>query len=184
MYEGWAALRLEQISTIFKTAFGELGINASATASRVRPLFEWQYGGNWAGELPDMQTLFGSQHAVGYYLYGGGGGWYVDDTDGGFSDAEFANPNFDSVTGNQPSNWTTSGTVGVDAAQTQAATSESLGTAGNSAASGWYGYEFTTGSSPLYVYDLGRWVISGNSGSAQRRVGRRLQRHGAGQRLR
>ena len=45
------ALRLEQISTAFKTAFGETGINAIATASRVRPLFEWQYGGNWTGEL-------------------------------------------------------------------------------------------------------------------------------------
>ena len=93
IYQGWVALRLEQISTAFKTAFGETGINATAAASRVRPVFEWQYGGSWSGELNAMQALFPSQ-PVDYYLYGGGGGWYSDDTDSGFNDANFANCNF------------------------------------------------------------------------------------------
>ncbi len=93
IYQGWAALRLEQISTAFKTAFGETGVNATAAASRVRPVFEWQYGGSWSGELSAMQTMFSSQ-PVNYYLYGGGGGWYSDDTDTGFNEAAFANCNF------------------------------------------------------------------------------------------
>ena len=59
IYQGWVALRLEQISTAFKTAFGETGINAAAAASRVRPVFEWQYGGSWSGELGAMQAMFG-----------------------------------------------------------------------------------------------------------------------------
>ena len=124
-------LRLEQISTAFKTAFGETGINATAMASRVRPVFEV---GNtvsaavWA--LPAMQTMFPSD-PVHYYLYGGGGGWYSDDggwytndTEIGFDDAEFTNPNFDSGT----SGGTTSGTVGVvsNVPQPGAATGETL----------------------------------------------------------
>ena len=121
IYEGWVALRLEQISTAFKTAFGETGINANATASRVRPLLEWQYGGNWSGELGEMQTMFGSQHPVDYYLYGGGGGWYSSDTTDGFTDTEFANCNFavPVVGGYQQdptgASWTFNGTAGIAA---------------------------------------------------------------------
>ena len=94
LYQGWVGLRLEQISTAFKTAFGKSGINATAAASRVRPLFEWQYGGgSYVGELSAMQAIFTSE-PVDYYLYGGGGGWYSSDTDTGFLDATFANGNF------------------------------------------------------------------------------------------
>ncbi len=92
IYQGWVALRLEQISTAFKTAFGETSINAAAAASRVRPVFEWQYGGSWSGELGAMQTMF--PQPVDYYLYGGGAGWYSDDTESGFADATFADCNF------------------------------------------------------------------------------------------
>ena len=67
-----------QISNAFKTAFGETNVNAVDTDSRVRPLFEWQYGGNWTGALGFIRRCYGSQHPVSYYLYGGGGGWYAD----------------------------------------------------------------------------------------------------------
>jgi hypothetical protein len=94
VYQGWVALRLEQISAAFKNVMGENAINADSNSSRVRPLFEWQYGGSWDGELADMQTLFGSTNRVGYYLYGGGAGWYADDTYNGFFDSTFTNGNF------------------------------------------------------------------------------------------
>jgi hypothetical protein len=94
VYQGWAGLRLEQISTAFKNVLGETSVNADSTSSRVRPVFEWQYGGAWDGELAAMQTLFGATHRVGYYLYGGGGGWYSDDTYNGFADSPFTNGNF------------------------------------------------------------------------------------------
>ena len=121
IYQGWVALRLGQISTAFKTAFSETGINADATASRVRPLFEWQYGGGWSGELSEIKSIFGSQHPVGYYLYGGGGGWYSDDTYGGFNDTVFTNGNFATPTvsgyqaGPTGSSWTFNGSAGIAA---------------------------------------------------------------------
>ena len=50
--QGWIGLRNVQMSNAFKTAFGETKINAADTDSRVRPVFEWQYGGNWSDSLP------------------------------------------------------------------------------------------------------------------------------------
>ena len=53
--------------------------------------------------------VYGSQHPVSYYLYGGGGGWYADNTAGGFSDVSFTNPAFAAgLTG-----WSSSGSAGV-----------------------------------------------------------------------
>ena len=120
MFQGWVGLRLEQISMAFKTAFNETGIDASATASRVRPVFEWQYGGGWDGELSEMQAMF-PQEPVNYYLYGGGGGWYAGDTDNGFGDSSFANCNFatpsvSSYTQNPAgAGWTFTGAAGIAA---------------------------------------------------------------------
>ena len=93
-FTGWVALRLEQISTAFKAAFGETGDQrrrarpprAAAVRVAVRRRLVWALGG--------MKRCSASQHPVDYYLYGGGGGWYADDTDSGFNDARFANPNF------------------------------------------------------------------------------------------
>ncbi len=74
------------------------------------------------GELNEMQAMFGSQHPVDYYLWGGGGGWYVDDQSAtGFDDTEFANCNFAAsvVSGYQQnpadSSWTFNGTAGIAA---------------------------------------------------------------------
>jgi len=107
--QGWIGLRDVQISNAFKMAFGETDINAVDTDSRVRPVFEWQYGGNWSGALGFINCTYGAQHPVGYYLYGGGGGWYADNNVGGFSDVSFVNPAFaDGLTG-----WPSNGSVGV-----------------------------------------------------------------------
>ena len=107
--QGWVGLRDVQISNAFKTAFGETNVNAVDTNSRVRPVFEWQYGGGWTGALGFISSTYGAQHPVNYYLYGGGGGWYADNNAGGFSDVSFANPAFaDGLTG-----WSSSGSAGV-----------------------------------------------------------------------
>jgi hypothetical protein len=159
--QGWVGLRDVQISNIFKTAFGETTINAADTDSRVRPVFEWQYGGSWAGALGFINGEYGSQHPVNYYLYGGGGGWYASNSASGFDDVEFTNPDFaDGLTG-----WSANGSAGIVTNVSQsAATSETLGTLRNNY-SGWVGYEFTTGNNPLIVYELGRWVVAGNTGN-------------------
>ena len=49
--QGWVGLRDVQISNAFKTAFGETRVNAVDTDSRVRPVFEWQYGGYYRDAL-------------------------------------------------------------------------------------------------------------------------------------
>ena len=93
--QGWVGLRDVQISQAFKTAFGELNINAVDTESRVRPVFEWQAGSSSAAAgLSLINSIYGAQEPVSYYLYGGGGAWYVDDPVGGFSDVSFADPAF------------------------------------------------------------------------------------------
>ena len=60
--QGWVGLRDVQIGQAFKTAFGELDINAVATNSRVRPVSEWQNGGSWAGALNFINGVYGAQH--------------------------------------------------------------------------------------------------------------------------
>ena len=140
VYCAWISLRLVQLSEAFKTAFGELNINASSTASRVRPLYQWQYGFANSTNYPllTMNNMFGSQHPDNYYLYGGGGGWYSDDCpdgpdnynlsllgfnagDGAFANCNFATPSVSGDSGGyQPnlagSGWTlVSGTAGIAA---------------------------------------------------------------------
>jgi hypothetical protein len=109
--QSWVGLRDAQISNAFKTAFGETNINASDTSSRVRPVFEWQYGGSWSGALGFISSTYGALHPTNYYLYGGGGGWYADNTVGGFTDVSFANPAF----ANGLAGWSSTGSVGVAA---------------------------------------------------------------------
>ncbi|MGP0070292.1 MAG: PA14 domain-containing protein [Isosphaeraceae bacterium] len=107
--QGWVGLRDVQISEAFKAAFGETNVNAVESDSRVRPVYEWQYGGDWSGGLGFINSVYGSQHPVSYYLYGGGGGWYDSNDSDGFGDVSFANPSFvNGLVG-----WTASGSAGV-----------------------------------------------------------------------
>ena len=53
----------------------------------------------------------GAVHPVNYYLYGGGGNFYVQNSVGGFSDVDFANPGF----ANALTGWSSSGSAGVAA---------------------------------------------------------------------
>jgi hypothetical protein len=106
--QSWLGLRLVQISTVFKAAFGETGISATDPNARIRPLYEWQYGGAWSQGLPFIRAVYGSQHPVNYYLYGGGGGWYAGAEVRGFSEVQLNNPYFrDGLSG-----WTVIGTAG------------------------------------------------------------------------
>ena len=109
--QGWIGIRDVQISNAFKTAFGETAVNAVDPDSRVRPVFEWQYGGNWTGALGLISSVYGAQHPVNYYLYGGGGGWYSPDGNNGFTDVSFTNPAF----ANGLTGWTATGSAGVAA---------------------------------------------------------------------
>lgn len=97
----WNVLRLKDASAIFRSVYGDAampggpgGINPDP---RVRPLFEWQYGGGWNGEgfsaftaLEMLQNHFGLQ--INKVFWGGGGGWYSDNnTPGNTADEVFSN---------------------------------------------------------------------------------------------
>jgi hypothetical protein len=78
------ANRIKQISDLFRGVWGDAGM-----MTRIRPVFEWQYGNmNMTAAVgldfldayynnADGQTHVAQPHPVNYYLWGGGGGWYV-----------------------------------------------------------------------------------------------------------
>jgi hypothetical protein len=97
----WTALRLKDASDIFRIVYGDAampggpgGVNPDP---RIRPTYEWQYGGGWNGErfsaftaLEMLQDHFGLQ--INKVFWGGGGAWYSDNnTPGNTADEVFSN---------------------------------------------------------------------------------------------
>ena len=108
--QGWVGLRDVQISDAFKTAFGETDIDAVDTDSRVRPVFEWQYGGDWTG-APGLHQQRSTERSIRSTITCTAAAAAGTPTirEGGFSDVSFANPAFaDGLTG-----WSSSGSAGV-----------------------------------------------------------------------
>ncbi|MDB5360389.1 MAG: Fibronectin type domain protein [Rhodospirillales bacterium] len=84
--------RTVQISNLFRTTWGDGGM-----MTRVRPVFEWQYANsnntaaigltfleNYYGNA-DGKSHVATPHQANYYLWGGGGGWYVSVKNSGAS---------------------------------------------------------------------------------------------------
>ena len=82
----WVAERAMQISNDFRTVYGNSDMPGSGADATVRPLFEWQYGGNW-GQIgldflndyynnADGVQHVAAPHPVNYFFWGGGGAWY------------------------------------------------------------------------------------------------------------
>jgi len=79
------AERIAQISTLFRAVWGDANM-----MTKIRPVFEWQYGNMNETAAVGLDFLddyynnadgvahVASPHPVTYYLYGGGGGWYVN----------------------------------------------------------------------------------------------------------
>ena len=104
----WTALKAKDASDLFRLVYGSgampggpLGLNPDP---RIRPLLEWQYGGDWNGEgydatraLDAIQAHFGVP--ANHIFWGGGGGWYLTaNTPGANADAVFANITPDAAT--------------------------------------------------------------------------------------
>jgi len=78
------AKRIMEISNLFRAVWGDAGM-----MTRVRPVFEWQYGNmnetaavglNFLDDFynnADGVKHVAQPHPVNYFLWGGGGGWYV-----------------------------------------------------------------------------------------------------------
>ena len=79
------AERIAQISALFRGVWGDANM-----MTKIRPVFEWQYGNmneTAAVGLDFLDSYYNNAdgvahvtapHPVNYYLYGGGGGWYVN----------------------------------------------------------------------------------------------------------
>ena len=86
------AERILQISTLFRAIWSDAGM-----MTRIRPVFEWQYGNmneTAAVGLDFLDDFYNNAdgvqhvavpHPVNYFLWGGGGGWYVNPNHEGLS---------------------------------------------------------------------------------------------------
>lgn len=130
----------------------------------------------------DGITHVASPRPVSYYVWGGGGAtYYSAANDRGYqSETLFSDAGFEGIsvgsggTSLAPSgpSWTFSGNAGVYADPTMLSTmlsASSRATQGNlttsTAGASYLGYKFTVGSKDIGVYELGRWVAPGNTGS-------------------
>jgi hypothetical protein len=89
----YVAERTVEISNDFRAVYGDSEMPGTSADPTVRPLLEWQYGGNW-GQIgldfinnyydnADGLNHVADPHAVNYFLWGGGGAWYSNTNNDG-----------------------------------------------------------------------------------------------------
>lgn len=181
----WWALRLMHISNEFRAIFGDAKMPGNGNRDpRIRPFFTWQYGDTNATAstgLNFMNNYFNNadgNHVANplppnhFFWCGGGAGYYsVTNKDGIVDPNPVPNYSFETpavsshAVNPSGANWSFSGTAGIASAasRTPVITSASASSPNNSVG-GWKGLKFTTGSTAKTVYELGRWIVSGNSG--------------------
>jgi hypothetical protein len=180
----WHILRAIRTSEIFRSVFGD-----SAMGSHIRMIYEYQYDDanatastalsfadsyfNNADGASHVATL----HPLNYYFWGAGGAVYYGSgnstgtqTNFGFANANFETPALAAgqvAAAPAGAGWTFTGTAGIYRAANVAAlwTNQALGGTGTTANALAVGCRFTVGANPVTVYELGRWVTSGNSQS-------------------
>ncbi|MFO0888062.1 MAG: fibronectin type III domain-containing protein [Isosphaeraceae bacterium] len=183
LWKRWTALRTVDASTIFRSVWGD-----AAMGDRVRVLIEYQMNNGQdtaVDELGFIDAYFnngdGQQHVanphpVSYYIWGSGGATYYDAAnargyqtrivpgDEGIESLGLAAGTVSAAPTGTP--WTFSGNAGIAANPALASLTRgaTLGTLTQTLSQPTaMGYAFTVGSSNVAVYQLGRWVASGNS---------------------
>lgn len=186
-------LKLKQISDTFRSVFGDANMPGNGNrCPRIRPYFTWQYGDANATASTGLKFMdayynngagnyVGSPKPVNYYFWSGGGAGYYssENKDCLVENNPIANHSFETPstsgfsTNPSGASWVFSSQSGLvqNAPRTTAVTTATLGSAVTNL-SGWAGHKFTVGATPLSVYELGRYVLSGNSGSHQLRIAR------------
>lgn len=183
-------LKLAQISDLFRGVFGDDEMPGNGHAfPRIRPYFTWQYGdSNATGStgLKFMDAVLNNQagnfvanpHPASYYFWcSGGAGYYSSGNKWGTVDNFIVNGSFESPVVTTPTpapsgaSWVFTGDAGIapKATRTDAVTSATPGVTRNNFAN-WAGCRFTVGANPLTVYELGRWVFTGNTQSHEARI--------------
>jgi hypothetical protein len=180
-WQRWQALQTVHISDAFRAVCGD-----AAMGDRIRVLMFDQYGGyginlgqfidNYFNQTDPQSTDTGTAHPVNYYIWGGGGAIYYgsDNPTGIDPDLQFTNGSFETpalaqgavqVTPNG-SGWTFTGNAGIynNISRVNAISVQTLGSVTSPSQGQWVGFKFTVGSTPIYVYDVGRLVAPANSG--------------------
>lgn len=185
--------KLKEISDVFRGVFGDAAMPGNGNREpRIRPYFTWQYGDANATASTGLKFMdayynngagnfVANPKPVNYYFWSGGGAGYYssENRDGIVENNPILNNGFETpaTTGfsTNPSgaSWTFNSQSGIvqNAPRTTAVTGATLGSAVSNI-SGWVGHKFTVGATPITVYELGRYVLSGNSNSHQLRIAR------------
>lgn len=96
----WGALKVKDASDLFRIVFGDAvmpgGPDGYHNDPRIRPILEWQYGGNNDDQsngdtaLNKVKSYFGV--TINHVYWGGGGGWYsANNPAGSTADQVFSN---------------------------------------------------------------------------------------------
>ncbi len=182
-FNRWHALRTVQMSELFRAVWGD-----AAMGDRIRFLLEYQYDNaqSTASEAFDFldryfnnadgRTNVAVPRPVNDFIWGGGGALYYGsgNANGAQTNTVFANASFedpvladgDTLPAPPGAAWNFTGTAGIyrRAARLPLTTNDVLGAAANTLTnSRSLGFQFTVGAAPMAVYELGRWVTSGNS---------------------
>ncbi|MDX2108631.1 MAG: PA14 domain-containing protein [Verrucomicrobiota bacterium] len=173
-WKRWQALQTVNISNTFRLVFGD-----AAMGNRIRILLFDQYGGygsqmtqfidNYFNKSDSATTYTGTPHPVSYYIWGGGGAIYYSSSNSQGIDPSVAlgNSSFEepvlsaetSVSAPSGAAWTFAGNAGIyHGVERTAVTGQTFGASSTAQRS--VGFKFTVGASPIYVYQLGRYVIA------------------------
>lgn len=180
-------LRTVQIGDIFRSIWGE-----AAWKHRLFTMIHTQYGNiNQTASLKfnfledyynnaDGITHVANPKPANYYVHASGGAFYYGPEDGGGqidtldgTNASMESPVISGPIAAAPSapGWTFSGDAGFArrVSRSPAVQSETLGGTATPA-NEWVGFQFTVGSAPITVYELGRWVAAGNTDTHEIRL--------------
>lgn len=166
-------LKLKYISDVFRNVFGTSAMPGSGAQPRIRPYHGYQYANaNQTAEIPfdflddyfnnGAGNFVADPHPVNYYIFAAGGaGYYSSGNPSGLTEGAIPNSSFET-----PGNWQFSGNAGIasNVARESMITSQTIGALRNNL-SAWVGMRFTVGATPVWAYDLGRYVHAGNNRS-------------------
>jgi hypothetical protein len=178
-YRSWHALRTARASDIFRGVFGD-----AAMGDTVRFIIEYQYVDaqrtasesfrfldNWFNNGDGQHVSV--PHPVNYYIWGAGGAAYYgrgnasgerEDLvipDGSFEEIPIPDGAIAAPAGGK---WRFSGGAGIVRNLTNAVESFTPGKKTTTAANSAFGWRFTVGQKPIYVYQLGRRYFGNSEG--------------------
>lgn len=177
----WGYL-IRQYGEAFRAEFGDAAMPGSGPQPRIRPYFGYQYANaNDTARIPlefldnvynNAAGAFVAQpRPVNHWLFAAGGaGYYGSGNPTGATSGLLENASFEtpvvaaSTVAPAGASWTFNGLAGIvpNATRASAVAGYSLGALRNDAA-GWFGVRFRTGANPGWVYELGRFVHTGNT---------------------